>query len=102
MTDTQTKATHTPGPWKLILHGNEVYPFPLSINTADDKRWITRDGTVAYLEDARLIAAAPEMIADLIEIARCAEWTHGDCQDRLLRIRQRARFRIAKATGGEG
>lgn len=34
-------------PWKVILHGNERYPFPLSIHTADDACWIARDGTVS-------------------------------------------------------
>ncbi len=45
-------------PWKLILHGNEKYPFPLSIHTTDDAEWIARDGTVSSLDHAKLIVAA--------------------------------------------
>lgn len=48
--------------WKLILHGNETYPFPLSIHTDDDAEWIARDGTVSSLDHARLIAAAPDLL----------------------------------------
>ena len=58
----------TKGPWKLILHGNEVYPFPLSVHAEDDANWIARDGTTSSIANARLIAAAPEM-AELLERA---------------------------------
>lgn len=60
--------THTPPPWKLILHGNEVYPYPLSIHTANDEKWITRDGTVSSLANAHLIAAAPDLLIALAAI----------------------------------
>ena len=56
---------HTPGPWKLIWHGNEIYPFPLSVHTEDDDCWIARDGTVSSEANARLIAAAPDLLAAL-------------------------------------
>lgn len=49
---------HTPEPWKLIWHGNETYPFPLSIHTEDDTNWIARDGTVSSKANARRIVAA--------------------------------------------
>ena len=51
----------TPGPWKLIWHGNEKYPFPLSLHTADDTCWVARDGTVSSEANARLIASAPAL-----------------------------------------
>ena len=57
--------------WKLILHGNETYPFPLSIETEDGKEWVARDGTVSKLEHARLIAAAPTMYEAL---KLCRSW----------------------------
>lgn len=57
------------GPWKLILHGNEQYPFPFSLHTADDAVWITRGGTVSSLASARFIAHAradvPRLLAEI-------------------------------------
>ena len=53
--------------WKLILHGNERYPFPLTIHTEDGSIWVTRDGTVSSLERAHLIAAAPALLEALEE-----------------------------------
>ncbi len=57
--------THTPGPWKLVWHGNEAYPFPLSVHTEDDDCWIARDGEVSSEANARIIAAAPELLEAL-------------------------------------
>ena len=57
---------HTKGPWKVIIHGNEEYPYPLDIMSEDGSRWIARDGTASSLENARLLAAAP----DLLEAAK--------------------------------
>ena len=56
--------------WKLILHGNEKYPYPLSIHTDDGEEWIARDGEASSLEHAHLIVAAPalhEALARLLE-----------------------------------
>ena len=49
--------------WKLVLHGNEAYPYPFSITTEDGWLWITRDGVVSDLECARLMTAAPKLLA---------------------------------------
>lgn len=51
--------------WRLIWHGNEAYPFPLSIVSADGERWIARDGTVSSEAAARLLTAAPKMATAL-------------------------------------
>lgn len=51
----------TKGPWKLIRHGNETYPFPLSVHSEDDAFWIARDGTVSSEANAHLITAAPDL-----------------------------------------
>lgn len=56
---------HTPGPWKAIIHGNEQYPYPLDIVSEDDSCWIARDGTASSLENARLLAAAPDLLRAL-------------------------------------
>ena len=55
---------HTLGPWILIQHRADSYPFPLSIHTADGSSWIARDGQVSSKANARLIAAAPETAAE--------------------------------------
>ena len=62
-----TEAKFTPGPWALIWHGNEEYPYPLSVHTKDGEYWVVRDGTFALKEDAHLIAAAPEMYEALVD-----------------------------------
>lgn len=64
-----TKTKFTPGPWKLMWRGNEKYPYPFSINTADNRKWITRDGTVSSKANAHLIAAAPDLYAVLEALA---------------------------------
>lgn len=63
----------TPGPWRLIWWGNETYPYPLSICADDDKKWVTRDGTVSSEEDARLIASAPALYAAVAHLLRRIE-----------------------------
>lgn len=64
-----SKKAHTPGPWNLIWWGNEAYPYPLTILADNDGAWIARDGTVGNPADAHLIAAAPDMLEALEEIA---------------------------------
>jgi hypothetical protein len=63
-----TMAKHTPGPWKLIWHGTEKYPFPLSVHTEDDASWVARDGTVSSAANAALISAAPALYEALESI----------------------------------
>lgn len=57
----------TPGPWKLIWHGNEKYPFPLSVHAVDDTYWVTRDGVVSREANARAIALA-DLVPRLVEM----------------------------------
>ena len=61
--------SHTKGPWNLVWWGNEQYPFPLSILANNDGAWVSRGGEVSSEANARLIAAAP----DLLEAAHEAE-----------------------------
>jgi hypothetical protein len=70
----------TPAPWKLIWHGNERYPFPLTVLTEDDCCWITRDGTVSSEANARLITAAPDMARLLGEMADALEAATKDAE----------------------
>lgn len=92
----------TPGPWKLILHGDEKYPFPLSVNTENDEFWIARDGHVARLSDAHLIAAVPDLLEALEDIygmiESCADVsTSPDSLPQM--VKKQARAAIAKAKG---
>lgn len=70
--------SHTPGPWKAILHGNETYPFPLSIHTADDANWIARDGTTSSIANACLIAATPDLLEALKNWRAMFKFYHPD------------------------
>ena len=89
-------STHTPGPWKAILHGDEEFPFPLSIHTADGAHWIARGGTTSSLANAHLIAAAPDLLEALREMM-AAQLT-GDVSGHAY-TRAMAAAAIAKATG---
>ncbi len=93
----------TPGPWKLIWHSNTTYPFPLSVHTEDDSSWIARDGTISSEANARLIAAAPDLLAAL-EGMMASSWLSID-HDRnrmpdAMDYRDKARAAIAKAKEG--
>jgi hypothetical protein len=111
-------AAHTPGPWQImpcpVNHGK--HPF-------HDNRWITTAGTVAEFghdprswdihggslicemrdgpaANARLIAAAPDLLAALEEIAGLYE--DSDKQSRIPQMMNEiARAAIARATGTE-
>lgn len=74
-----TSQTWSPEPWDLIWHGNERYPYPLSINSNNGQWWITRDGQVSSGGNARRIVACvnacagiqnPETIKDVVEILK--------------------------------
>ena len=87
---------HTQGPWKLILHGNEKYPYPLSMHTQDDAIWIASDGRVSSLANAHLIAAAPDLLAAL---ESAVEWDSHDDEGEPAVWLEQARAAIAKARG---
>ena len=90
-----TQVKHTPGPWRLVWWGNEAYPYPLSILAENDGAWIARDGHVSSDANARLIAAAPDMLEALRGMLRLAE--AANVSERI--ICHEARAAIARATG---
>lgn len=85
---------HTPGPWGYTMRGNYMRLYmPCSL-----------DGDVArgYVGEAnaRLIAAAPELLDACMELMDEAEMG-GSSPAEWDAIRARARAAIAKATGGD-
>ena len=63
----------TPTPWTLLWHGNEKYPYPLSVMSQDGTGWVARDGQVSSEANARLIVTAVNAHAPLVEACRAAE-----------------------------
>lgn len=64
------KATHTPGPWRYE-------PYTKTIRSQPSNYWLTTmdswDGAVNNEANARLIAAAPEMLEALEQIQKWIE-----------------------------
>jgi hypothetical protein len=105
--ETTTNATHTPGPW-TVPHSDSPYwhqarkgeqPIPVSseVGVIADVRWQRRD----HEANARLIAAAPDLLAALKEMyalyADHAQYDDSEEQHEVKAIGQ-AREAIAKAT----
>jgi hypothetical protein len=86
--------THTPGPW--CAEGHNVFkgarPLPLALFIADCSHSGAHRPQAETEANARLIAAAPELLAALIEVVAEA--------DRETTPFIKARAAIAKATGG--
>ena len=91
---------NTPGPWNpvLISKPSDRACVVTEKNEAGFAAWVCHVQT-AHVEtanaNARLIAAAPELLEALIEMIDTED--HGDDMD----IFNRARAAISKATGGE-
>jgi len=92
-------AQHTPGPWRLE---RTTGGHPAVIGSAPLH---PRGGLVAELvavgqSDARLIAAAPDLLAALREVAEATSGTSADALGQLVDLmRDTARAAIAKAEG---
>ena len=84
-------STHTPGPWH-VANGCQIR----SAKDQIAKAWMMRNGE--GLANARLIAAAPELLEALEEIVSAAD---GDGWSQLDADLRKARAAIAKAKGGE-
>ena len=92
---------HTPGPWRVV---EDRVPASLEVyagKTAIAECWRRADA-LTELANARLIAAAPELLASLqIMVDRFidTEGSFGAWENEAIEV---ARAAIAKATGGEG
>lgn len=80
--------THTPGPWKFEGPTNTIRSVPANYWLATMDSW---DGAVDNAANARLIAAAPDLLEALQGVLRVA--------DRKTAEFDAARAAIAKATG---
>ena len=79
---------HTPGPWKIYSdHSHDVQIEAESTMIAD----LYTDDVPEFMDNALLIAAAPELLEALIDVVRIA--------DRKTTEFDAARAAIAKATG---
>lgn len=102
---------HTPGPWSYAINGEERiagYP-PIAIYKADKTEFISQaqDGYYDYVAvseaDARLIAAAPEMLEALKQIAKWHDYEQST-HELAMRMYWSSRLAydiIAKAEGGQ-
>ncbi len=90
---------HTPGPWRVgtLLEGPTLYITGADDATVASLRLHTADGKDKTRQaNARLIAAAPELLDVLINLADEVEAMHRDYPPVMLEY---ARAAIAKATG---
>lgn len=90
---TEMKAQHTPGPWKVSRRANRFICTELGevLAMCDSSQSVDRNKA-----NARLIAAAPELLEALIELANCGADAWGEDRPCVAD----ARAAIAKATGG--
>ena len=94
---------HTPGPWKaepahrlgFVVYAN-VEPYVV-VESADDEG---RYGAIALEADARLIAAAPELLEALEDLVRLAEMSMREAGEYMVDDElTNSRAAIAKARG---
>lgn len=87
-------AQHTPGPWEFT---RETFGGILHIKNSGGKVIATLPGYKApYKANARLIAAAPDLLKALTTFPQSLAWT----DDELWNWNKQALAAIAKATGG--
>ena len=96
-------SAHTPGPW-VTADGFGPSPDGLAIQSLDGKNYLICECTGYYslettLANARLIAAAPDLLATLRQIGIEATESPNSDANRLELILSLARAAIAKAEG---
>jgi hypothetical protein len=103
MDDTKEKHAFTPGPWHLSsIDGVED---SLMVGGGDDGSDIVAD--IRDEKDARLIAAAPDLLAQCKEFEKCLTYYHGTNENTAISAlanenRDKLREVLAKVEGGEG
>jgi hypothetical protein len=109
MNDTKEKhATHTPGPWQIDdCTPGESTGLRFEVGTKDGVIARTTDGWKEARANARLIAAAPELLEQCREFEKCLTFYHGTNENTAISTlanenRDKLREVIAKVDGGEG
>lgn len=97
---------HTPGPWDFnktsftILSDGKETNQSYSIGRANDMGFYMKSiAKVESFSDARLIAAAPELLDSLIECLEGVEELNGEYQEGWDLVIEKAKLAINKATG---
>ena len=91
---------HTPGPWAYIVPDGHVVRHPQiysDFGPIANATWLGENKLDQLNSNARLIAAAPDLLEALEEIVSAAD---GDGWNQLDADLRKARAAIAKATGG--
>ena len=94
------KQQHTPGPWAYIVPDGYVVRHPQiysDFGPVANATWLGENKLDQLNSNARLIAAAPDLLEALEEIVSAAD---GDGWNQLDGNLRKARAAIAKATGG--
>jgi len=106
-------ATHTPGPWvisKVIKHGARCYrtirqegKFKLAeVFAFNECATGTKEGKAEDAANARLIAAAPDLLAQCKEFEKCLTFLINSGDSGADLERDKLREVLAKVEGGEG
>ncbi len=102
-----SKSKHTPGPWKVQRREGYVGQWEV-VSTCETEWWIADAAPYneRQEENARLIAAAPELLEALEAVLYWAELIAGDTTDKEAAANEEAsialaRAAIAKARGGD-
>jgi len=95
---------HTPGPWTIdgfnmaaVIHCTKERGHPDAKHLTGDYEQIARCEGENWKANARLIAAAPELLEALSNLLNCVDGQHDD--EWLDRVKQKALAAITKATG---
>jgi len=83
--------SHTPGPWIVFADSPPAIRAPDGSNIAPE---------VCHIADARLIAAAPDLLVALRVILRDYDAVHGDGDLEMQPALLQAQFAIEMAVGG--
>ena len=109
-------ATHTPGPWHYseVIRGRDQYyrqiraDFKIAeVHACHSGVAGTKKGRAEDEANARLIAAAPDLLAQCKEFEKCLTYYHGTNENTAISAlanenRDKLREVLAKVEGGEG
>ena len=108
ITTKEKHATFTPGPWQIEdCTPGESTGVRFEVGTKDSVIARTTDGWKEARANARLIAAAPELLEQCREFEKCLTFYHGTNENTAISAlakenRDKLREVLAKVDGGEG